>query len=249
MEFVNLPSESFPNVIHETFYSQLYRHEIGYTIYLPPDYENNHQNYPVAYHLHGWTGHESSETWMLEKVYKDQQAIIVFPNNSPVIEDFEDLPVEAMIVNECIPHIDCKYRTDPARESRSISGFSMGGGMAFYWAVKHSDLFSSVTAYAGTYHHYFHKGSRTVGEPSEKAAKLYQEMIREKRDFEEGNILCLVRQNADKIRGNLNIQMHIGTEDVLICDNEIVHFYLDSLDIPHRYTKFAGAAHELDKIL
>ena len=88
-----------------------------------------------------------------------------------------------------------------------------------------------------------------MGEPSEKAAKLYQEMIREKRDFEEGNILCLVRQNADKIRGNLNIQMHIGTEDVLICDNEIVHFYLDSLDSPHRYTKFAGAAHELDKIL
>jgi len=249
MEFINPPKKTPQNVFHKTFYSQLLNHEIGYNIYLPPGYEDGGELYPIAYHLHGWTGNESSEIWTMERVYKDRQVINVFPNNSPVIEDFENLPVERMIIDEFIPYIDVEYRTDATREGRTISGFSMGGGMAFCWAVNYPDLFSSVTAYAGTYHHYYHKGSRTVGEPPEKAAVLYKEMMMEERYLEEGNVLCLIRQNAEKIRGNLDINLHIGTADVLYCDNEILRMYLESLCIPHRYKKFYGAGHELDKII
>lgn len=249
MNFINPPKKSPQNIIHKTFFSKLINHEVGYNIYLPPDYEDGGIKYPVAYHLHGWTGNESSEVWPLEKVYKNRRAITVFPNNSPVIEDFENLPVELMIINEFIPHIDGEYRTVTAREGRSISGFSMGGGMAFYYAVKYPELFSSVTAYAGTYHHYYHKGSRTVGVEPEKAAELYEDMMREERYLEEDNILYLIRQNADRIRGNQDINIHIGTVDILFCDNEILHLYLDSLNIPHKYIKFNGAGHELGKII
>ncbi|MDF2656897.1 MAG: hypothetical protein K0R19_3371, partial [Bacillota bacterium] len=201
MNFINPPTESPKNVTHRTFYSQLLKHEIGYNIYLPPDYDDSDANYPVAYHLHGWTGNESSEIWTMEKVYRNKGAITVFPNNSPVIEEFEDLPIELFVIKEFIPHIEGEYRTVATREGRSISGFSMGGGMAFYYAVKYPELFSSVTAYAGTYHHYYHKGSQTVGVEPEKAAEIYKDMMNEERYLEEGNILCLVRQNADKIRG------------------------------------------------
>jgi len=116
-------------------------------------------------------------------------------------------------------------------------------------AVKYPELFSSVTAYAGTYHHYYHKGSQTVGVEPEKAAELYKDMMREERHLEEGNILCLVRQNADKIRGGLDISLHIGTKDVLYCDNEILRLHMDSLSIPHRYKKLYGVGHALDKIV
>ena len=122
MNFINPPQ----NIIHKTFYSKLYNHEVGYNIYLPSDYEDGNDKYPVAYHLHGWMGDESSEIWTMEKVYKNRQAITVFPNNSPVIEAFENLPVESMIITELIPHIDAHYRTVTTREGRSISGFSMG---------------------------------------------------------------------------------------------------------------------------
>lgn len=249
MEFINVPDQSPINITHKTFFCKLYDHELGYNIYLPPDYEDSGVNYPVAYHLHGWTGSESSEIWMMEQVCRSRRAITVFPNSSPVIEDYENLPTEAMIVDELIPYIDMEYRTESSREGRSISGFSMGGGAAFYYAAKHPELFSSVTAYAGTFHHYYHKGSKTVGVAPEKATELYEEMMREERYLEEGNILCVVRQNADKIRGNLDISLHIGADDVLFCDNEILHMYLDSLDIPHEYRVFEGAGHELDKIL
>ena len=59
----------------------------------------------------------------------------------------------------------------------------------------------------------------------------------------------MVRKNADKIRGNLHIDIHVGTSDILFCDNEIMHLYLKSLNIPHEYKKFIGVKHDLDKIL
>ena len=249
MNFVNPPERLPENITHKTFFCKLYNHEVGYNIYLPPGYEGSGDKYPVAYHLHGWTGNESSELVPMDKVYRNRRAITVFPNSSPVIENLENLPVERMLINELIPYIDREYRTVATREGRSISGFSMGGGMAFYLAAKHPELFSSVTAYAGTYHHYYHKGSQTVGAEPEKAAELYRDMMREERNLEEGNILCLVMQNADKIRGELDISLHIGTTDVLYCDNEILRLHLDSLSIPHRYRKFYGVGHELDKIV
>ena len=162
MNFINPLERSPQNITHKTFFSKLYNHEIGYNIYLPPDYGTCGDKYPVAYHLHGWTGNESSEIWPMEKIFRSRRSITVFPNNSPVIGSFENLPVELMIVNELIPHIDGEYRTVAACGSRSVSGFSMGGGMAFFYAVKYPELFSAVTAYAGTYHHYFHNVSRTV---------------------------------------------------------------------------------------
>ncbi len=249
MNFINPPAEAPQNMIHRTYYSQLLNHEIGYNIYLPPDYEENNEKYPVAYHLHGWQCDESSDIWALERVFKNRRAVTVFPNYTPVIEAYENLPVEHVLIDEFIPYIEKEYRLDTAREGRSLSGMSMGGGMAFCFAIRHPGVFSSVTAYAGTYHHYFHKGCRTVGAAPEKALELYKEMLREQRDREEGNVLCLVRQNAEQIRGILDVNIHIGTADILFCDNEIMHLYLDSLQIPHKYVVFDGAAHDLSNIL
>ena len=159
MNFVNPPAGSPPGIIHRTFYSNLVGREVGYNIYLPPGYEESGKRYPAAYHLHGWTGNESSDIWSLEKVYRARNAITVFANGTPDNGYLDGkLPIESIILGELIPHIDQTYRTDPARESRMVSGFSMGGAGAFYYAVKHPELFGEVTAYAGTYHHFYHKG-------------------------------------------------------------------------------------------
>ena len=238
-------------MFHKIFYSELLKHEIGYNIYLPPDYETSSEKYPVAYHIHGWTGNESSEIWPLEKVYKNRRAVTVFINAISSAEIYFDalLQIESITINELIPHIDAQYRTDTTRENRMLSGFSMGGNMAFYYAVKHPELFGSVTPYAGTYHHLYHKEFRTVGVAPEKAVELYEDMMKKKCYLDENNILWLVRQNAEKIRGRLKIDIHIGTADILFCDNEILHLFLDSLDIPHEYMVFNGVEHELDKII
>jgi len=251
MDFVNPPTEPPQYVTHKIFYSQVLNHEVGYSIYLPPGYNDCSDEYPVVYHIHGWRGNESSEIWPLEKVYKNRRAITVFVNAISSEGNYLDalLQIESILIKELVPHIDGQYKTGITRESRMLSGFSMGGNMAFYYAVKHFELFGSVTSYAGTYHHLYHKEYRTVGVAPEKAIELYEDMMREQWYLEQNNILYLVRQNAEKIRGKLKIDMHIGTADILLCDSELLHLYLDSLKIPHEYRKFEEIGHDLEKIL
>ena len=250
MSFVNPPAESPRHMTHHTFFSQLLKHEVGYNLYLPPEYKSGSERFPVVYHIHGWTGNESSEICPLEQVCSNRRAITVFVNAISSEEAYFDalLQIETILIKELIPHVEGRYRTDKSREGRMLSGFSMGGNMAFYYAVKRHELFGSVTAYAGTYHHLYHKEYRTVGVPQEKIGDMYEAMMREQWDMEENSILSLVREKAGEIRGKLKIDMHIGTADILLCDNEIMHRYLDSLSIPHKYRKYEGMDHDLAKI-
>ncbi len=251
MKYINPPTKLPENMTHETFYSHILNREIGYNIYLPSDYSKNEERYPVAYHIHGWQGNESSEIWAIEKVYTNRRAITVFMNAISSENEYFDalLQIESILIKELIPYIDGQYRTNATRENRMLSGFSMGGAMAFHSAVTYSELFGSVTAYAGTYHHQYHKDYCGVGQPPEMAIELYEKMMREERYLEENNILRLVRRKTSKICMNLHIDIHIGTADILFCDNEIMHLYLCSLDIPHEYKKFVGVEHDLEKIL
>jgi len=251
VNYINLPKESPANITHNTYYSQTLNHEVGYNIYLPPEYLNNDKKYPVMYFIHGWQGNESSNLWTLEKTYRARDGITVFINAISSKEEYFDalLQIESILVEELIPHIDGMYRTKDTLENRMISGFSMGGNMAFYYAIKHLELFSSVTAYAGTYHHLYNKEFRTVGVPIDKITELYDEMLKEEWYLEENNILTLVREKAEKIRDNLKITLHIGTADILFCDNEIIHRYMTSLDIPHEYRVFEDMEHNLAEIL
>jgi hypothetical protein len=82
-----------------------------------------------------------------------------------------------------------------------------------------------------------------------KAAELYDRMKDDIKFYKEDSILYMVGQKADIIRGRLNISLHVGGADMLFCENGIMHLYLNSLNIPHEYRIFAGAEHELEKIL
>lgn len=251
MNYVNQPTESPKNMTHKTFYSSILEHEIGYNIYLPTNYLESDESYSVVYHIHGWQGNESSEIGSLEKVCRGRHAITVFMNVISSENTYFPaiLQIESILFEELIPHIEGQYRTKGARENRSLSGFSMGGAMAFYYAVKHCELFGSVTTYAGTYHHQYHEEYDGVGKSAEAAIGLYDKMMQEERYLEKNNILTLIRQKANEIRTDLQINIHIGTSDILFCDNEILHMYLNALDIPHEYKKYIGVEHVLEKIV
>lgn len=248
MNYINPPVQTLNGFYHKTFYSDIYAHEIGYNIYLPPDYEMSSERYPVFYHIHGWTGNESTEIVPMEPVCRSRNAITVFVNHANITGNVWELPNAPMDIDELIPHIDSTYRTISTRESRAISGFSMGGGVAASMAFRYPDLFSSVVAYAGTYHHYYHPDYSTVGTPVSQAAEIYARMMAEKKFFD-GSIIGTLIKNADIIRSSVKIALHVGTKDVLYCDNEILHLHLDTLQIPHEYKKYEGADHNLSLIV
>ncbi|MCL2665675.1 MAG: GNAT family N-acetyltransferase [Defluviitaleaceae bacterium] len=251
MNFVNPPHTAPENIFHKTFYSSLIGCEVGYCVYLPPGYKNG-RRYPVNYHLHGYTGHESSEIWALHKMCASRGAINIFTNGTSTNFAYCNIaaPVEDMIITELIPHIDAVYNTLPDRNNRSISGFSMGGNVAFVYAVKYLKLFSSVTAYAATFHHSIHSSYGVVHTPAEQAAKIFAQMMSEEKYLDKENkvLMYLIKSQAGEIKNNLTIDVRIGSEEIILCENEIMHMYLDSLDIPHKYTVVKGAGHELEKI-
>ena len=251
MNYDNPPLKVTEGVHHKTFYSHILQHEIGYNIYLPPDYYQGASRYPVVYHLHGYKGNESSETSPLENLIKSRSAITVFVNVVSTEPDYFQslIQIESSLLEELIPLIDRLFHTSPNRENRTLSGFSMGGNMAFYYAIKNPELFGGVVSYAPTFHHLYHKEYRTVGVKPDKFNEMYEAMIHEKWYLEKDNILCLLREQADKVRKTLQIELHIGSFDILLCENEMMHRFLDSLSIPHQYVVFDGVDHSLKDIL
>jgi enterochelin esterase-like enzyme len=247
--YSNPPTEPMAHVTHQTFYSRAYQHDIGYNIYLPPEYNplDTQKRYAVQYHLHGWQEDESTDVApMLPKAVDGR--ILVFPNNTPTSNPHATYHDEEMLIGDLIPFIDRTYNTLATREHRHLSGFSMGGNLAFCYALKHRALFSSVVAYAGTYHHSFGKEPPTVGMPRGQAETLYAEMLRRGYDRQPGNSLHLIRENAGWLRHEMQIELRVGSEDILICDNEIVHQHVSAHHIPHSYRVFEGAAHQLSAI-
>ncbi|WP_053990640.1 alpha/beta hydrolase family protein [Mangrovimonas sp. TPBH4] len=127
-------------------------------VYLPPGYHETKQKYPVVYFLHGFTNDHTIMNYMEELldyaiasqrirpfilVTSDQKTTYggSFYSNSGVFGNWEDFTVQ-----DLVGHIDKTYRTLPKKESRGITGHSMGGYGALLLAMKHPDVFSSVYA-------------------------------------------------------------------------------------------------------
>ena len=124
----------------------------------PPGYdENPAARYPVVYFLHGY--------WMQASVQQDafrleeavnaaaaagQPFIMVMPegfsklrggfySSGPTVGDYE-----SMVARDLVAFVDANYRTIPARNSRGLSGHSMGGYGTIRIAMKHPEVFSSI---------------------------------------------------------------------------------------------------------
>lgn len=131
------------------------------SVYLPPDYEKSTKKYPVIYYLHGFFWSDSllvnndKINHILDRAIhlkKIKPLIVVMPDESTVFKgsfyanskssgnwsDFTSL--------ELVDFIDKNYRTIANKESRGISGHSMGGNGALRNAFLHAEVFSSVYA-------------------------------------------------------------------------------------------------------
>src|SRR5438876_2617042 len=147
-------------VEYKTFQSKLLGRELRYGLYLPPSYSNSTKRYPILYFLHGM--YENEMRWssrgqtdlMLDRMIADGKIgefIVALPfggtsfysNTRDGTERWEDV-----IVTEFIPMIESAYRVNATRATRGISGISMGGYGALKIAMKHPEMFGSVSAHS-----------------------------------------------------------------------------------------------------
>ena len=247
--WVNPPATLPAGVQHRILHSKSMHRDVGYNIWLPPDYQSSGRRYPVIYWLHGSGGHESSSLWIAEEYQKAirtegvEPALIVFPNGGRKTEyrDWQPQNVmpETMIIRELIPHIDESFRTIATPEGRSLEGMSMGANGALKLAFKYPELFHSVVAYAGSYKRlpldgYF---PSVALEQQAWIAKLSQWYSADDDVFE------LAHKNSARL-GELRIRFVAGTKDIALGDAEALHPWLVARGIPHEYEILLGVGHD-----
>src|SRR5262245_6589010 len=147
-------------VQYKTYQSASLNRELRYGIYLPPSYEKSTRKYPVLYFLHGLN--ENEMRWstrgetdlMLDRMIADGKIgefIVALPfgsNSFYTNVRSGGEPWEDDIIKDFIPMIESTYRVNATRATRGISGISMGGYGSLKLAMKHPELFGSVSAHS-----------------------------------------------------------------------------------------------------
>jgi pullulanase len=147
------------------------------SIYFPPSYtENKQQSYPVLYMLDGQNIYDDataySDEWRVDESLESlistgklNELIVVGIANGPrrwqeynpwnykswdkkTEEVGEGDKTIAFIKDSLKPFIDKNYRTKVENTSTGLAGSSLGGLMALYGAMEHSDVFGFIAAFS-----------------------------------------------------------------------------------------------------
>jgi len=128
-------------------------------VYTPPDYDGDARTrYPVMYLQHGagenetgWT-RQGRANFILDNLISAKSAvpmIIVMDHGYATAAGATGNAFEAVVVNDLIPAIDARYRTQADREHRAMAGLSMGSGQALQIASRNLDKFSYLGLFSG----------------------------------------------------------------------------------------------------
>jgi enterochelin esterase-like enzyme len=130
-------------------------------VYLPPSYAKSpKRSYPVVYFLHGYAVGVDAYLKLLNLpemadnavAAGSQEMILVLPDantvyngsmysNSPTTGDWE-----GFLSRDLVAYVDKHYRTLADRDSRGLSGHSMGGYGTLRVGMKHPEVFSALYA-------------------------------------------------------------------------------------------------------
>jgi S-formylglutathione hydrolase FrmB len=221
------------------------------TVILPSGSEDKDQDYPSVYVLHGaWGGYldwhkNVTKPNLLQELADQYQMILITPGVAP-FSYYYDSPLmdsvqyETYISQELIPFVDENFPTINDKNTRAITGLSMGGHGAMMIAAKHPDLFTAAGSMSGVMNI---DGRTWVGNQStaEERRKSQQEMLGEINfdyPFSPYTIVGLIDQMKEN---KISLLIDCGVDDFLIETNRQLHQLLLENGTPHEYTERPGA--------
>lgn len=256
--WVNKPkADTLPRgVTHCTLYSKANKSDVGYCLYLPPNYKpDGIERYPVIYNLHGAGGNELHSFHDVEVLDHGIRSgrwpamIMVLPNGGKrtFYKDSYDgrFMSETLMIRELIPHIDQTCCTIAARNGRCIEGFSMGGRGSTRLAMKYPDMFCSLFGQAGNV-------PRTADsfDPSQPNVYPNNYLGPDKQNYIDNDAYELLKKNLNKIKGKLRIQLWCGTKDFgHIRTVREFHNALVEAGVDHTYMEIEGLKHRKDQMI
>ncbi|MCI0486035.1 MAG: esterase family protein [Blastocatellia bacterium] len=230
--------------------------ELKFAVQLPPSYDKDaKRRYPVLYFLHGMNGSEreferrgvAAAVDRLREEGKIGELIIVAPDggNSFYLNAKNGVRYEDAIVEDLIPHIEKTYRATGTPAARAIQGISMGGFGALMIALKHPEMFSSVTTHSAAL---FVELPDTSG--SDRRAQFFSRMIGnlfgsppDEEFFRANNPIHLAETNAAAIKkSRLKIYFDVGDKDRygFQASNQVMDERLKKAGIQHKFNLFPG---------
>ena len=243
-----------PQISYHTFISQSADAEVSYHLYTPKVYaEDPQRRFPVVYWLHGSGGGLQGIFPLTRYVDAAIDAgqvppfLVVFVNGLPLgmYVDWKDgsAPIESIIMNELIPHIDATYRTIAGREGRLLDGFSMGGYGAARLGFKYPETFGAVSIMGGG------PLQETLTRTPRASFKQVDELMREVYGGKQENFRAVsprrhAADNAAVIARHSLVRVVIGSRDNLFDNNLDFHKYLVGLGITHDWVVVEGIGHD-----
>jgi S-formylglutathione hydrolase FrmB len=212
--------------------------EVKCVVVTPLSYENAEKKYPVIYLLHGYSG--SYAQWIhtapqLKDKADQLQVIFVCPDggfSSWYFDSENDTTVkyETFVSKELVNFIDKNYRSNANKNSRAITGLSMGGHGALYLALKHPDVFGACGATSG--------GVDLTPFPNNWQIKnVLGDIATSRSNWEKNSVINMVDSLKDT---QLSIIIDCGTDDFFLEVNRNLHKKLLQLKISHDYIERPG---------
>jgi len=253
---VRAVAQPSPGSIGLTMFSKILNREVKYSIYLPPDYEKNNQDFPVVYLLHG--NGDDHTAWLnkgqvdniTDKAIKNQDIVpllLVMPDAGVTyyVNDFASkVRYEDMFIQEFIPFIESEYRIKKEKKYRGIAGLSMGGYGSLLYAIKYPDLFSACVALSaavrsdeeiiklsqGEYDRRF----KYISGPGLKGTARLTPYYRQH------SILDLITVKTLAELKGVRYYLDCGDNDHLTLGNAMLHIKFTQLGVPHEYRSRNG---------
>ena len=240
--------------------SRILKRPVHYCVYLPAGYDagaarNPVQNYPVLYFLHGLGDNEqtlfNSGGWTLlddlRRQHKMGEFLIIAPeggrtfyiNSADGSTRYSDF-----FLQEFVPLVEAKYRISKGRQSRAISGISMGGYGALRFAFAHPEMFSAVSAQSAALMTESPQELNTAARSGAPLGKLLATVFGNPIDaahWKDNNPFALAARNQAALRG-LNIYFNCGRDDNYGFEKgaAALHEQLKKEGLKHQYHPYPG---------
>ncbi len=248
-----IPSISFAQAKVDTIQvnSPSMKKSLKVAVTTPSSYQKGDQRYPTLYLLHGGSGSFSdwltkvTEPGLVNRMAEEYQVIIVNPGVGPSSYYFDSplldsIRYETYMTSELIQEIDTKYRTLAQKESRAITGLSMGGHGAITLSAKHPELFAVAGSMSGVMN--IDTRLWEIGDELKNMRAASQKMMLGDIEYEFPYSKYTAVGLVDQIKANgIPLIIDSGTEDFLIDTNRQMHQLLLANETPHEYTERPGA--------
>jgi enterochelin esterase-like enzyme len=247
-----------PGLEHRTFWSPAALATVSFHIYLPPEYETDPEaRFPTLYWLHG-SGSPIAGIPPVRTRFANAMAegrippmLVVFPNGigASMWCDSRDgrVPMESVVIDDLIPHVDANFRTIAGRRGRIVEGFSMGGAGAGRLGLRRPDLFTGISMLgAGPMQLDFMDAPAGTDAPPRQRTAIFETVWGgDPAYYVEQHPWTIATRRAESLVAACTvIRIATGERDAMLPPNLAFSRHLLDLGVPHAMTVVPGVGHQ-----